>query len=85
MRRIWIDPDKLNCTRAGRGRCDPGHSNASTWEGPGRGAWKVFYREANVRMAGEALNVAEMRKLVIASPTDIPFYLSDVALVEDGL
>ena len=41
-------------------------------------------REIDVRVLGEALSLAEMRRLVVKKTESAPVYLEDVALVEDG-
>ncbi|HEY3498502.1 MAG TPA: efflux RND transporter permease subunit [Polyangiaceae bacterium] len=41
-------------------------------------------REIDVRVLGEALSLAELRKLVVKKAGGAPVYLEDVALVEDG-
>jgi len=41
-------------------------------------------REIDVRVLGEALNLAEMRRVVVRNTGNAPVYLGDVALVEDG-
>jgi multidrug efflux pump len=41
-------------------------------------------REIDVRVLGEALSLADMRRLVVKNPGGAPVYLEDIALVEDG-
>jgi hydrophobe/amphiphile efflux-1 (HAE1) family protein len=41
-------------------------------------------REVNVRVLGEAIDLAELRKVVVSNRGGSPIYLEDVALVEDG-
>jgi hydrophobe/amphiphile efflux-1 (HAE1) family protein len=41
-------------------------------------------REINVRVLGEALDLSQLRRLVIGGAAGSPVYLEDVALVEDG-
>jgi multidrug efflux pump len=41
-------------------------------------------RETNVRVLGEALDLATLRKIVVREVAGSPVYLDDVALVEDG-
>jgi hydrophobe/amphiphile efflux-1 (HAE1) family protein len=41
-------------------------------------------REVNVRVLGEALDLATLRRLIIREVDGSPVYLQDVALVEDG-
>ncbi len=41
-------------------------------------------RETNVRVLGEALDLATLRKIVVREVAGSPVYLEDVALVEDG-
>jgi multidrug efflux pump len=41
-------------------------------------------REINVRVLGEALDLDQMRRIVVGGAAGEPVYLSDVALVEDG-
>jgi hydrophobe/amphiphile efflux-1 (HAE1) family protein len=41
-------------------------------------------RQLNVRLLGEALDLATFRRLVVRKTKPLPVYLEDVALVEDG-
>jgi hydrophobe/amphiphile efflux-1 (HAE1) family protein len=41
-------------------------------------------REVNVRVLGEALDLATLRRIVVSEAAGSPVYLEDVALVEDG-
>ena len=41
-------------------------------------------RESNVRVEGEALNVGQIRNILITTRNGSPIYVKDVALVEDG-
>jgi hydrophobe/amphiphile efflux-1 (HAE1) family protein len=41
-------------------------------------------REVNVRVLGEALDLATLRRIVVSETAGSPVYLEDVALVEDG-
>jgi multidrug efflux pump subunit AcrB len=41
-------------------------------------------REVNVRVLGEALDLASLRRIVVRDVSGSPVYLEDVALVEDG-
>ncbi|HEY7369553.1 MAG TPA: efflux RND transporter permease subunit, partial [Thermoanaerobaculia bacterium] len=41
-------------------------------------------REVNVRVLGEAIDLAELRKVVVSNRGGSPVYLEQVALVEDG-
>ena len=41
-------------------------------------------REVNVRVLGEAIDLATLEKIVVGSREGSPIYLADVALVEDG-
>jgi hydrophobe/amphiphile efflux-1 (HAE1) family protein len=41
-------------------------------------------REINVRVLGEALDLATLRRIVVSETAGSPVYLEDVALVEDG-
>jgi hydrophobe/amphiphile efflux-1 (HAE1) family protein len=41
-------------------------------------------REVNVRVLGEALDLATLRRLVVGGTSQSPIYLEDVSLVEDG-
>ncbi len=41
-------------------------------------------REINVRVLGEALDLAQLRRIVVGGQSGSPVYLEDVSLVEDG-
>src|SRR6185503_8465909 len=41
-------------------------------------------REINVRVLGEAIDLATLRRIVVREVAGTPVYLEDVALVEDG-
>jgi len=80
--RIWLDADKLNekgltvaeVTRALRS----GHIELPA------GRLETAGREINVRVMGEAFDLATFRSIVVRDVAGAPVYLSDVALVEDG-
>ena len=48
------------------------------------GRIEVPGREVNVRVLGEAINIEELRRIVVRDTGGAPIYLGDVALVEDG-
>lgn len=80
--RIWLDADKLNekgltvaeITRA----LQSGHIELPA------GRLETAGREINVRVMGEAFDLATFRNIVVRDVAGAPVYLSDVALVEDG-
>ena len=80
--RIWLDADKLNekgltvaeVTRA----LQSGHIELPA------GRLETAGREINVRVMGEAFDLATFRNIVVRDMAGAPVYLSDVALVEDG-
>jgi len=80
--RIWLDADKLNekgltvaeVTRA----LQSGHIELPA------GRLETAGREINVRVMGEAFDLATFRNIVVRDVAGAPVYLSDVALVEDG-
>jgi multidrug efflux pump len=80
--RIWVDGDKLRQRGLGVDQVIQAIQRqhvelpAGRIEGP--------TRVANVRVEGEALNVAQWRDLQVGEVKGSPIYLKDVALVEDG-
>lgn len=80
--RIWLDAGRLNekgvtvsdVTRALRRE----HVELPA------GRLETQGREVNVRVLGEALDLATLRKIVIQEKAGATIYLEDVALVEDG-
>lgn len=80
--RIWVDADKLEA----HGLTVSDLMNALRREHVELPAGRIETdsREVNVRVLGEALNLDELRKLVVREVGGQTVYLSDVALVEDG-
>jgi len=80
--RIWLDASKLDerglTVRDVISALQREHVElpAGRLETPGR--------EVNVRVLGEALDIATLRKIVIRETNGSQIYVSDVALVEDG-
>ncbi len=80
--RIWLDADKLNAK--GLTVQDViGALGREHVELPA-GRLETEGREVNVRVMGEALDLATLRRIVVKEMDGAPVYLSDVALVEDG-
>jgi multidrug efflux pump len=80
--RVWLDATKMDVrgvsvaevvTALGREHVE---LPAGRIEGEGR--------EIDVRVLGEALNLAELKRVVVRNVGNAPVYLEDVALVEDG-
>ncbi len=80
--RIWIDANKLD----ERGLTVSEVIQALQREHVELPAGRIETegREINVRVLGEAFDLAELRTLVVREVAGAPVYLSDVALVEDG-
>jgi len=80
--RIWIDPDKL----VARGLAVDDVISAIQRQHSEVPAGRVEgkYREANVRVQGEALSVKEWEGIEIAQINGVPIHLKDIAIVEDG-
>ncbi len=80
--RIWVDASRLDekgltvSDVNGALRREHVELPAGRLEGEGR--------EINVRVLGEALDLATLRKIVVREVSGSPVYLEDVALVEDG-
>jgi hydrophobe/amphiphile efflux-1 (HAE1) family protein len=80
--RIWIDAERLDARNLTvTDVIDALHRQHV--ELPA-GRLETAGREINVRVLGEALDLATLRKLVVRQDGDSPTYLQDVALVEDG-
>jgi hydrophobe/amphiphile efflux-1 (HAE1) family protein len=80
--RVWIDGERLSAR---------GLTIDQVIKALGRqhvelpaGQLEVAGRELNVRVMGEAMNLASLHALVVASPGGTPVRLSEVALIEDG-
>ncbi|MCW8131825.1 MAG: efflux RND transporter permease subunit [Planctomycetota bacterium] len=80
--RIWVDPQKL----LARGLAVDDVISAVQRQHVEVPAGRIESRdrEANVRVEGEALNVDQMRRIVITERNGTPIRLMDVALVQDG-
>ncbi|MBI3828596.1 MAG: efflux RND transporter permease subunit [Planctomycetes bacterium] len=80
--RIWVDPLKL----LARGLAVDDVITAVQRQHVEVPAGRIESRdrEANVRVEGEALNVDQMRKILVAEHNGAPILLKDVALVQDG-
>ncbi|HLN81069.1 MAG TPA: efflux RND transporter permease subunit [Thermoanaerobaculia bacterium] len=80
--RIWVDSSRLDEKRLTVAdvndalRREHVELPAGRLEGEGR--------EVNVRVLGEALDLATLRRIVVREVVGSPVYLEDVALVEDG-
>ncbi|MEP7125410.1 MAG: efflux RND transporter permease subunit [Byssovorax sp.] len=80
--RIWLDSSRLS--EKGVVASDIISAiNKEHVEVPG-GQLESGGRQLNVRLLGEAIDLAALRKLVVRRVNGTPVYLEDVALVEDG-
>src|SRR5262249_40251288 len=81
--RIWLDTDRMN--ERGVVVTDIlGAIQREHIELPG-GTLDTSQRQLNVRMLGEALDLGELKQLVVVRKVNsAPVHLEDVALVEDG-
>lgn len=80
--RIWIDSDKLDERRVTASEVLAAIQRQHVELPAGR--LETSGREVNVRVLGEAFDLAEFRRLVVKNVEGAPVYLSDVAIVEDG-
>jgi hydrophobe/amphiphile efflux-1 (HAE1) family protein len=80
--RIWVDATKLEERRLTVGDITAALRREHV-ELPA-GYLDAKGREINVRVMGEALNLDELRRIVVRDVNGARVYLSDVALVEDG-
>src|SRR5687767_3718982 len=80
--RIWIDSDKLDERRVTASEVLTAIQRQHVELPAGR--LETSGREVNVRVLGEAFNLAEFRRLVVKEVEGTAVYLSDVAIVEDG-
>ncbi|HVR42309.1 MAG TPA: efflux RND transporter permease subunit [Thermoanaerobaculia bacterium] len=80
--RIWLDANKLD----ERGLTPTDVTAALQREHVELPAGRIETpgREINVRVLGEAFDLAALRNIVVSEIQGAPVYLSDVALVEDG-
>jgi hydrophobe/amphiphile efflux-1 (HAE1) family protein len=80
--RIWLDADRMN--ERGVVVTDIlGSIQKEHVELPG-GVLDTSQRQLNVRLLGEALNLDELKQLVVRRVSNVPIHLEDVALIEDG-
>src|SRR6188768_3862238 len=80
--RVWLDASKLD--QRGVAVADVMAALSREHVELPAGRIESEGREIDVRVLGEALNLAEMRRLVVRNTGNAPVYLGDVALVEDG-
>lgn len=80
--RIWLDAEKLEQHHVGADEVVASVQRQHVEVPAGR--LEGAMRESNVRIDGEALNVEQMRNLLVSQRNGTPVYLKDVALVEDG-
>ncbi len=80
--RVWLDAVRMDT----RGVTVPDVMNALDREHIELPAGRIETegREIDVRVLGEALSLADLRRIVVRKPGGTPVYLEDVALVEDG-
>src|SRR5262249_25138719 len=81
--RIWIDADKL--TGYNLASEDVVQAIQKQHSELPAGYIKSNFVEFNLRTMGEAYSIPEFNKLLVAYRNGQPVYLSDVAVVEDGL
>lgn len=80
--RIWLDSSRLS--EKGVVASDIISAiNREHIEVPG-GQLESGGRQLNVRLLGEAINLEALRKLVVRRVGNVPVYLEDVSMVEDG-
>ena len=80
--RIWLDSSRL--AEKGVVASDIISAiNREHIEVPG-GQLESGGRQLNVRLLGEAINLEALRKLVVRRVGNVPVYLEDVSMVEDG-
>ena len=81
--RIWVDADKLNATGL---TVDRRHQRAPAASTSTSRAASLDTKEQqlNVRVLGEAADLATLRNIVVKQINGAPVRLEDVALVEDG-
>lgn len=80
--RIWVDADKLNSK--GMTVTDVIAALQREHVELPAGRLETEGREISVRVMGEALDLATLRKISLRDLNGAPVYLQDVALVEDG-
>ena len=80
--RIWVDADKLNAK--GLTVTDVISALQREHVELPAGRLETEGREISVRVMGEALDLATLRKISLRDLNGAPVYLEDVALVEDG-
>jgi len=80
--RIWVDGAALDARNLSVG--DVIRALQSQHVELPAGRLEVPGREVNVRVLGEAVDLATLRNIVVSAGGGTPIYLSDVALVEDG-
>jgi multidrug efflux pump len=80
--RVWLDANKMD--QRGVSVSDVMAALAREHVELPAGRIEGEGREIDVRVLGEALNLAEMRRITVRNVGNAPVYLSDVALVEDG-
>ena len=80
--RIWVDADKLNAK--GMTVTDVIAALRREHVELPAGRLETEGREISVRVMGEALDLASLRKISLRDLNGAPVYLEDVALVEDG-
>ena len=80
--RIWVDAEKLDA----KGLTVTDLTAALRREHVELPAGRIETegREVNVRVMGEALDLATLRRIIVRESNGQPVYLEDVALVEDG-
>ncbi len=80
--RIWVDADKLDAQ--GLTVTDVLAALQREHVEMPAGRLEAFGREVNVRVMGEALDLDQLRNIIIEQRNGAPVHLQDVALVEDG-
>jgi multidrug efflux pump subunit AcrB len=80
--RIWVDAKKLE--QLGLSADDLLKAAEREHVDAPAGRMEGGFRESNIEVETEALNLEDFNKIVIATRNGAPVYMKDVALVEDG-
>ncbi len=80
--RVWLDASRMNEKSVAVSDVI-GAIRREHVELPG-GQLDTGGRQVNVRLLGEALDLATFKRIIVRRVGDVPIYLEDVALVEDG-
>ena len=81
--RIWVDDDKLDATQLTVTDVMSA-AHAAARDGRPAGRMDTEEQQFDVRVLGEAADLATLKQIIIKNVAGAPIRLSDVALVEDG-